>query len=113
MAQLSYKVPKSVMGELEQMAEAEEVSVSEIARECLMDGVGLRQGREVVIPDGGSTMVQQVARIDARNQYLLLVVLLVLGSIYTQQLLEGVAWQAATAALGVLGLITLVQWVRQ
>ena len=101
------------MDELEQMAEDEEVSVSEIARECLIDGVGLRTDRPVFMPDGGSNMVQQVKRIEARNQYLLQVLLLVLGSVYTQQLLDGLAWQAATAALGVLALGTLVQWVRQ
>jgi len=101
------------MDELEQMAEAEEVSVSEIARECLIDGVGLRTGRPVVVPDGGQGLVTRVARIDAQTDYLLVVVLLGLGSIYTQQLLDGVAWQLATAALAVVALATLALWVRQ
>jgi len=113
MAQLSFKVPRSVMDELESTAEAEEVSVSEVAREWLLDGYGLRTGDPVVLPDGGATLVQRVARIDAHNDYLLLVVLLVLGSIYAQQLLDGLAWQVAMAALAVVALGSLLQWVRQ
>ena len=113
MAQLSYKVPRSVMDELEEMAEDEEVSVSEIARECLIDGVGLRTDRPVVMPDGGATMVQQVARIDARNQYLLLGVMAVLGFQYAQQLLEGTAQLVAYAALGAVAAATLALWWRQ
>jgi len=113
MATLSYRVPESAMEQLEQLAEEEDVSVSEIARECVMDGVGLRTGQPVIIPDGGTALVNQVARIDAHNQYLLLVVLLVLGSVYAQQLLDGLAWQVAMAAVAMLALGGLLQWVRQ
>jgi hypothetical protein len=113
MASLSFRVPDSLYDELEQLADDEDVSVSEIARESILDGVGLRTGRPVVMPDGGATMVQQVARIDARNQYLLLGVMAVLGFQYAQQLLEGTAQLVAYAALGVIAAGTLALWWRQ
>jgi hypothetical protein len=100
------------MEQLEQLSDEEGVSVSEIARECLMDGVGLRTGEPVMIPDGGATLVSQVAQIRLRERYVLLVLLVLLGTQYLQ-LLSGTAQDVAGAALAVIALGAVLQWVRQ
>jgi hypothetical protein len=100
------------MEQLNQLAEEEDVSVSEIARECVMDGVGLRTGEPVMIPDGGATLVSQVAQIRLREHYVLLVLLVLLGTQYLQ-LLSGTVQNVAGAALAVIALGAVLQWVRQ
>jgi hypothetical protein len=100
------------MEQLEQLAEEEDVSVSEIARECTMDGIGLRTGEPVMIPDGGATLVSQVAQIRLRESYVLLLLLVLLGTQYLQ-LLSGTAQTLTAAALGIIALGAVVQWVRQ
>ena len=90
MATLSYRIPDSAMEQLEQLADQEDVSVSEIARECVMDGVGLRTGTPVMIPDGGITLVQQVQQIRL-TQSMLLVVLAAISAVYGAQVLAGTA----------------------
>jgi len=102
------------MEQIEQLAEEEDVSVSEIARECVMDGVGLRTGQPVMIPDGGMSLVQQVQQIRI-TQSVLLVVLAVLSAFYAFQVLTGTAQLvtyvlAGIIAFGVLAMVKPWPW---
>jgi len=111
MATLSYRIPDSAMAQIEQLAEEEDVSVSEIARECVMDGVGLRTGQPVMIPDGGVTLVQKVQQIRL-TQSLLLVVLAAVSAIYAFEVLAGTA-QMVTYLLAVIiafGVLLMRPW---
>jgi len=110
MATLSYRIPDSAMEQIEQLAEEEGVSVSEIARECVMDGVGLRTGQPVMIPDGGMSLVQQVQQIRI-TQSVLLVVLAVLSAFYAFQMLTGTAQLVTYVLAGIIafGVLLMVK----
>ena len=111
MANLSYRFPDSAMEQMEQLAEEEDVSVSEIARECTMDGLGLRTGQPVMIPDGGGTLVQKVQQIRL-TQSLLLVVLAAVSAVYAFEVLAGTA-QMVTYLLAVIiafGVLLMRPW---
>ena len=112
MATLSYRIPDSAMEQIEQLAEEEDVSVSEIARECVMDGVGLRTGTPVMIPDGGATLVQQVRQIRI-TQSALLAVLAAMGAFYGFEVLTGTP-QLVTYVLALIigvGALMRPQWL--
>lgn len=112
MATLSYRIPESAMDQLEQLAEQEDVSVSEIARECVMDGVGLRTGTPVMIPDGGATLVQQVKQIRI-TQSALLAVLAAMGAFYGYEVLTGTPQLVTYALTLIIGVAALMrpQWL--
>jgi hypothetical protein len=112
MATLSYRIPESAMDQLEQLAEQEDVSVSEIARECVMDGVGLRTGTPVMIPDGGATLVQQVKQIRV-TQSALLAVLAAMGAFYGYEVLTGTPQLVTYALALIIGVAALMrpQWL--
>jgi hypothetical protein len=112
MATLSYRIPESAMDQLEQLAEQEGVSVSEIARECVMDGVGLRTGTPVMIPDGGATLVQQVKQIRL-TQSALLAVLAAMGAFYGYEVLTGTPQLVTYALALIIGVAALMrpQWL--
>jgi hypothetical protein len=112
MATLSYRIPESAMDQLEQLAEQEDVSVSEIARECVMDGVGLRTGTPVMIPDGGATLVQQVKQIRI-TQSALLAVLAAMGAFYGFEVLTGTPQLVTYALALIIGVAALMrpQWL--
>jgi len=107
MATLSYRFPDSAMAQIEQLAEEEDVSVSEIARECTLDGIGLRTGEPVMIPDGGGTLVQQVQQIRV-TQSMLLVVLAVLSAFYAFQVLAGTAQLVTYVLAGIIAFAVLL-----
>jgi len=112
MATLSYRIPDSSMEQLEQLAEQEDVSVSEIARECVMDGVGLRTGAPVMIPDGGATLVQQVRQIRL-TQSAMLATLAAAGAFYGYEVLSGTP-QLVTYVLALIiavGALMRPEWV--
>jgi len=100
------------MDQLEQLAEQEDVSVSEIARECVMDGVGLRTGTPVMIPDGGATLVQQVKQIRV-TQSALLAVLAAMGAFYGYEVLTGTPQLVTYALALIIGVAALMrpQWL--
>jgi len=100
------------MDQLEQLAEQEDVSVSEIARECVMDGVGLRTGTPVMIPDGGATLVQQVKQIRL-TQSALLAVLAAMGAFYGYEVLTGTPQLVTYALALIIGVAALMrpQWL--
>jgi len=110
MASLSFRVPDSLYDELEQLADDEDVSVSEIARESVLDGVGLRTGRPVVMPDGGATMVEQVDLIEQRGNYFMAAMALLGGIMYSEMALTGSAETIAMTMLAVAGLAILVSY---
>jgi hypothetical protein len=95
------------MAQIEQLAEEEDVSVSEIARECTLDGIGLRTGEPVMIPDGGGTLVQQVQQIRV-TQSMLLVVLAVLSAFYAFQMLTGTAQLVTYVLAGIIAFAVLL-----
>ena len=76
-----------------------------------MDGVGLRTGQPVMIPDGGVTLVQKVQQIRL-TQALLLVVLAAVSAIYAFEVLAGTA-QMVTYLLAVIiafGVLLMRPW---
>ena len=109
---MSYRIPESAMDQLEQLAEQEGVSVSEIARECVMDGVGLRTGTPVMIPDGGATLVEQVRQIRI-TQSALLAVLAAMGAFYGYEVLTGTPQLVTYALALIIGVAALMrpQWL--
>ena len=110
MATLSFRVPDSLYDELEELAEDEDVSVSEIARESVLDGVGLRSGRPVVLPDGGTTLVSQVDLIEQRGNYFMAAMALLGGIMYSDIALAGPAETIAMTMLAVAGLAILASY---
>ena len=110
MATLSFRVPDSLYDELEELAEEEDVSVSEIARESVLDGVGLRSGRPVVLPDGGTTLVSQVDLIEQRGNYFMATMALLGGIMYSDIALAGSAETIAMTMLAVAGLAILASY---
>jgi hypothetical protein len=95
------------------MADEEGLSRSEIARELLIDGARLRTGAPVLIGDGGASLVSNVESIKARDNYMMATLLLLLGMLYAQMVLEGTAQLMGMTMLAVAGVAILVQFWRQ
>ncbi|PNW33511.1 UNVERIFIED_CONTAM: hypothetical protein BEN50_18815 [Euhalothece sp. KZN 001] len=112
MGHLSFRIPDSTENAIDDIADKEGISRSEVARELLIDGAKLRSGAPVLVGDGGAQMIAATEGTYQRTDYLLLAVLVVIGQQYTQQLLQGTAQVVAYGALSVIIVGMLVQWWR-
>jgi len=113
MGHLSFRIPDSTEAAIDAMADEEGLSRSEIARELLIDGARLRTGAPVLIGDGGASLVSNVESIKARDNYMMATLLLLLGMLYAQMVLEGTAQLMGMTMLAVAGVAILVQFWRQ
>jgi len=113
MGHLSLRIPDSTEAAIDAMADDEGVSRSEVARELLIDGAKLRTGAPVLIEDGGATVVAGVEQLRHRETYLMLMLLVVLGTVYAMEVLAGTARLVALAASVAIALGTLVAHQKQ
>jgi hypothetical protein len=95
------------------MADEEGVSRSEVARELLIDGAKLRTGAPVLIGDGGATVVSGIEQLRHRETWLMLMLLVVLGTVYAMEVLAGTARLVALGASAAIALTTLAAHQRQ
>ena len=114
MGHLSFRIPDSTEAAIDSIADEEGVSRSEVARELLIDGAKLRTGAPVLIGDGGASLVSNVEAIRARDNYMIATLLLLLGMLYSQMVLEGPAQLVGMTLLALAGAgILVAQFWRQ
>jgi hypothetical protein len=111
MGHLSFRIPDSTEAAIDAMADEEGVSRSEVARELLIDGAKLRTGAPVLIGDGGATVVSGIEQLRHRETWLMLMLLVVLGTVYAMEVLAGTARLVALGASAAIALATL--WAHQ
>jgi len=113
MGHLSFRIPDSTEAAIDAMADEEGVSRSEVARELLIDGAKLRTGAPVLIGDGGATVVSTVEQLRHRETWLMMMLLVVLGTVYAMEVLAGTARLVALGASAAIALGTLLAHQRQ
>ena len=113
MGHLSFRIPDSTEAAIDAMADEEGVSRSEVARELLIDGAKLRTGAPVLIGDGGATVVSGIEQLRHRETWLMLMLLVVLGTVYAMEVLAGTARLVALGASAAIALTTLAAHQRQ
>jgi len=74
---LSIVVPNSIKKSIKEIAEERGVSTSQVAREVLVDGMGLRTGETYRLPNGYVNIVGQLEKVK-QKQYLIFYLLVVI-----------------------------------
>jgi Ribbon-helix-helix protein, copG family. len=114
MGHLSFRIPDSTEAAIDSIADEEGVSRSEVARELLIDGAKLRTGAPVLVGDGGASLVSNVEAIRARDNYMIATLLLLVGMLYSQMVLDGPAQLVGMTLLALAGAgILVAQFWRQ
>lgn len=84
---LSIVVPNSIKNEIKEIAEKRGVSTSQVAREVLVDGMGLRTGETYRLPNGYVNIVGQLEKVKQRQFLILFVIMVIIFLVYLNRVL--------------------------
>ena len=84
---LSIVVPNSIKKSIKEIAEERGVSTSQVAREVLVDGMGLRTGETYQLPNGYINIVGQLEKVKQKQLLIFYLLVVIIFLVYLNRVL--------------------------